>query len=57
MIPGGVKLASGTLAARVAAWSVHLVETSRDHRQKLQECFYEREALLIEVQDFLAETA
>ncbi len=56
-IPGGVRLTSGTLAARIAAGSVHLVEASRDHRQWSKESFYEREALLIEVQDFLAEAA
>jgi hypothetical protein len=52
-----VKLTSGTLAAGITAGSVHLVETSRDHRLWLEECFYEREALLIEDQDFLAEAA
>jgi hypothetical protein len=47
-IPGGVKLTSGTLAARITAGSVHLVEASRDHRQRLEECFYKREAFFIE---------
>ena len=47
-IPGGVKLTSGTLAARITAGPMHLVEASRDHRQRLEELSDERESFFIE---------
>jgi len=56
-IPGRMKLASGTLAAWVAAGPVHPVEAARDHRPGLEECFYEGETFLIEEENFLTEAA
>ncbi|MBN2244985.1 MAG: hypothetical protein JW755_03980 [Candidatus Aminicenantes bacterium] len=52
-----MKLAYGTLAAWVTAGSIHLVKVARDHRQGVEECFYEGETLLIKEKNFLTEAA